>query len=75
MMHERSYTPPFNLNGYESTATKNLLSIGEHTGQEMARNLRQRETHTHTHTHKPIKEETRKRNVDLRFLRKFVSVV
>lgn len=24
-MHERSYTPPFNLNGYESTATKNLL--------------------------------------------------
>lgn len=71
MMHERSYTPPFNLNGYESTATKNLLSIGEHTGQEMARNLRQRDTHTH----KPIKEETRKRNVDLRFLRKFVSVV
>jgi hypothetical protein len=25
MMHERSYTPPFNLNGYESTITKNLL--------------------------------------------------
>jgi hypothetical protein len=25
MMHERSYTPPFNLNGYESTMTKNLL--------------------------------------------------
>jgi hypothetical protein len=25
MMHERSYIPPFNLNGYESAATKNLL--------------------------------------------------
>ncbi len=25
MMPERSYTLPFNLNGYESTATKNLL--------------------------------------------------
>jgi hypothetical protein len=27
MMHERSYTLPFNLNGYESTATKNLFSL------------------------------------------------
>jgi hypothetical protein len=25
MMHERSYTPPFNLNGFESNATKKLL--------------------------------------------------
>jgi hypothetical protein len=31
-----------------------IFSIGEHTGQEMARNLRQRETH------KPIKERSRK---------------
>jgi hypothetical protein len=38
MMHERNYTLLFNLNGYESTATKNLfLSIEEQSGQEMAR--------------------------------------
>jgi hypothetical protein len=55
-MHERSYTPPFNLNGYESTITKNLL------------NLRERRT-------KLSKKEAGKRNVDLRFLRKFISVV
>jgi hypothetical protein len=68
MMHERSYTPPFNLNGYESTITKNLLNLREHTGQEMARNLRERRT-------KLSKKEAGKRNVDLRFLRKFISVV
>jgi hypothetical protein len=38
MMHERNYTLLFNLNGYESTATKNLfLSTGEQSGQQMAR--------------------------------------
>jgi hypothetical protein len=47
-----------------------IFSIGEHTGQEMARNLRQRETHTNL-----SKKEARKRNVDLRVLRKFVSIV
>ena len=26
-MHERSYTPPFNLNGYESTGPKNLVLV------------------------------------------------
>ncbi len=45
------------------TATK-IFFIGEHTGKEMARNLRQR---------CPSKKEEGKRNADLLFLRKFVS--
>ncbi len=68
MMHERSYTPPFNLNGYESTITKNLLyrrAYWPRNGKKFERE-----------THKAIKERSKKkRNVDLRFLRKFVSVV
>ena len=68
MMHERSYTPPFNLNGYESTITKNLLyrrAYWPRNGKKFAR-----ERHTNL-----SKKEAGKRNVDLRFLRKFISVV
>jgi hypothetical protein len=34
-----------------------IFSIGEHTGQEMARNLRQRETHTQTYQRKKQERE------------------
>jgi hypothetical protein len=52
MMHERSYTPPFNLNGYESTITKNLLyrrAYWPRNGKKFERE-----------THKAIKERSRK---------------
>jgi hypothetical protein len=54
MMHERSYIPPFNLNGYESTATRNLLyrrAYWPRNGKRFA---------SGTDTHKPIKERSRK---------------
>jgi hypothetical protein len=47
-MHERNYTPPFNLNGYERLQLE-IFSISEHTGQQMAIYLHQGETHTHTY--------------------------
>lgn len=43
-----------------------IFSIGEHTGQEMARDLRQGQTHTNL-----SKKEAGKRNVDLCLLREF----
>ena len=69
MMHERSYTPPFNLNGYESTATKNLLyrqAYWPRNGKKFAWEI---ETHT------PIMKEAANRSVDLHFFRKFVLLV
>ena len=67
-MHERSYTHPFNLNGYELTATKNLPYLQAYW-QEMARNLHKRDRET------PIKKEAENRNVDAHFLRKSVSLI
>jgi hypothetical protein len=68
MMPERSYTLPFNLNGYESTATRGLLyrlAYWPRNGKKFA-------SGTDTHL---SKKEAGKRNVDLRLLREFVSVV
>ncbi len=67
-MHERSYTHPFNLNGYELTATKNLPYLQAYW-QEMARNLHQGDRET------PIKKEAENINVHPHFLRKSVSLI
>jgi hypothetical protein len=63
-MHERSYTHPFNLNGYELTATKNLPYLQAYW-QEICIS----ETET------PIKKEAENINVHPHFLRKSVSLI
>ena len=65
MMHERNYTLPFNLNGYESTATENLfsLSIGEQTGQEMARKNFAQYSHNRNEKNKEARNCVRERHI------------
>jgi hypothetical protein len=57
MMHERSYTPPFNLNGYESTATKNLLYRLAYWPRNGKKFASERERHTQTYQRKKQERE------------------
>lgn len=75
MMHERRYTPLFNLNGYESTTTKIFslsASIPAKKWQEkitlniLTTEMKNKEARKCVRD-TPIKERSGKKNVDLGF--------